>query len=86
VPVATAYSAIEIAADPHFAERADLVEIDDPVIGPVRQQAPFPRFVGESRPTPSGAPELGRHNREVWCDLVGLTESEFAELDEAGVI
>jgi crotonobetainyl-CoA:carnitine CoA-transferase CaiB-like acyl-CoA transferase len=86
VPVATAYSAVEIAADAHFAARGDLVEVDDPVIGTVRQQAPFPRFVGEPRSTPAGAPELGQHNREVWCGLVGLSESEFAGHVDSGVI
>ena len=50
VPVATAYTAADICADPHMAARADLVAIDDPVLGPVRQQAPFPRFVGEDPP------------------------------------
>jgi crotonobetainyl-CoA:carnitine CoA-transferase CaiB-like acyl-CoA transferase len=86
VPVATAYSAVEIAADPHFAQREDLVEIEDPVIGPVRQQAPFPRFVGEPRRIPAGAPELGQHNREIWCDLVGLSEDELAQYQKQGVI
>src|SRR3954463_13271892 len=47
VPVATAYTAADIFADPHMIDRADLVTVDDPVIGPVRQQAPFPRIVGE---------------------------------------
>ena len=42
VPVGTAYSAADIFADPHMAARGDLVAVDDPVIGPVRQQAPFP--------------------------------------------
>jgi crotonobetainyl-CoA:carnitine CoA-transferase CaiB-like acyl-CoA transferase len=86
VPVATAYSVVEIASDPHFKERGDLVQVDDPVIGAICQQAPFPRIVGEPRPTPSGAPELGQHNREVWCDLVGLSESELADLSEKGVV
>ena len=49
VPVATAYTAADIFADPHMAARGDLVTVDDPVLGPVRQQAPFPRFVGEAR-------------------------------------
>jgi crotonobetainyl-CoA:carnitine CoA-transferase CaiB-like acyl-CoA transferase len=86
VPVATAYSAREIASDPHFAERGDLVGIDDPVIGQIRQQAPFPRMVGETGPVPTGAPELGAHNRQVWCDLVGLSESELSSLSEKGII
>ncbi len=33
-----------------------------------------------------GAPLLGQHNREVFCDLVGLTESEFRDLQEQGVL
>ena len=66
--------------------RGDLITIDDSVIGPVRQQAPFPRFVGEPVPVPSSAPKLGEHNEEVWCDLVGLTADELAGYQSAGVI
>src|SRR4051812_21204646 len=74
VPVATAYTAADIFADPHMTARDDLVRVDDPVIGPVRQQAPFPRFVGEEVPVPSGAPRLGEHTREVLGDLLGVDE------------
>jgi crotonobetainyl-CoA:carnitine CoA-transferase CaiB-like acyl-CoA transferase len=86
VPVGTAYTAADIFADPHMAARGDLVTIEDPVIGPVRQQAPFPRFVGRPAAVPSGAPELGAHNREVWCDLVGLSEEELKRLGDTGVV
>jgi crotonobetainyl-CoA:carnitine CoA-transferase CaiB-like acyl-CoA transferase len=65
VPVATAFSAADIAADPHMAARGDLVSVDDPEVGPLRQQAPFPRFAGEPPPVPTGAPRLGEHHREV---------------------
>ncbi len=86
VPVGTAYSAADVFADPHMAERGDLVTVDDPVIGPVRQQAPYPRLDGVPPPPPEGAPTLGQHNREVWCDLVGLDEAELAALTERGVV
>jgi len=86
VPVGTAYSAADIFADPHMIARGDLVAVDDPVIGPVRQQAPFPRLARHPTPVPTGAPRLGEHNREVWCDLVGLRETELAELLERGVV
>jgi benzylsuccinate CoA-transferase BbsF subunit len=33
-----------------------------------------------------GAPLLGQHNREVFCDLIGLTESEFDALVAEGVL
>jgi crotonobetainyl-CoA:carnitine CoA-transferase CaiB-like acyl-CoA transferase len=86
VPVATAYSARDIALDPHFAARRDLVTVDDPVLGPLRQQAPYPRLVGDEQPLPSGAPELGADNREVWCDLVGLAPSELEKLQSKGIV
>ena len=86
VPIGTAYSAADIFADPHMTARGDLVSIDDPVIGPVRQQAPFPRLSKHPTPVPAGAPRLGEHNHEVWCDLVGLSDAELAELSERGVL
>jgi crotonobetainyl-CoA:carnitine CoA-transferase CaiB-like acyl-CoA transferase len=77
VPVATAYSAVDILADPHFAARGDLVEVDDPVAGPHLQQAPFPRLDGRKPTPPRPAPLLGEHNDEVWRQVVGLTDAEL---------
>ena len=86
VPVGTAYSAADIFADPHIAERGDLVQIDDPVIGAVRQQAPFPRLAKNPGSLPSGAPRLGEHNKEVWCGVVGLSDAELEDLTARGVL
>jgi crotonobetainyl-CoA:carnitine CoA-transferase CaiB-like acyl-CoA transferase len=86
VPVGLAYSAADIAVDPHMAARGDLVTVDDPVLGPIRQQAPFPRIDGTPPEAPAGAPTLGQHNEEVWCGLVGLTTDEFLQHRTNGVI
>jgi crotonobetainyl-CoA:carnitine CoA-transferase CaiB-like acyl-CoA transferase len=86
VPVATAYTAADIAADAHMQARGDLVTVMDSVIGPVRQLAPYPRLVGEAPVVPTSAPTLGEHNREIWQGLVGLTDAEFASALEAGII
>ncbi|MBV8691910.1 MAG: CoA transferase [Actinobacteria bacterium] len=86
VPVANVYSAADIFADPHVAARGDLVTVDDPVLGPVRQQAPVPRFDGEPAPAPSGAPRLGEHNAEVWGGLLGMSDNELADLSARGVV
>ena len=77
VPVGTAYSAVDILADPHFAARGDLVEVDDPVAGPHLQQAPFPRLDGRRPSAPRAAPLLGEHNDEVWRQVVGLSAEEL---------
>ncbi len=84
VPVGLAYTAADIAADPHMSFRHDLVTIDDPVLGPVRQQAPFPRYQGEEAPVPGGAPRLGEHNDDVWGALVGA--GELARLRADGIV
>jgi len=86
VPVGTAYSAADIFADPHMRARGDLVAVDDPVIGSVRQQAPFPRLTRSPAAAPSGAPRLGEHNREVWCGLLGLSDEDLADLIGRGVV
>jgi crotonobetainyl-CoA:carnitine CoA-transferase CaiB-like acyl-CoA transferase len=84
VPVGTAYDAADIAADPHMAARGDLVTVDDPVAGPVRQQAPYPRLSTVPARAPSGAPRLGEHNDEVWGALLG--DEEYAAARGAGAI
>jgi formyl-CoA transferase len=86
VPVGIAYSAADIFSDPHMIAREDLVPVEDPVVGTIRQQAPFPRFVGRPTPTPTGAPRLGAHNDEVWSGLVGVTPEELHRLRESGVV
>jgi crotonobetainyl-CoA:carnitine CoA-transferase CaiB-like acyl-CoA transferase len=86
VPVGTAYSAADIFTDPHMSARGDLVPVDDPVIGPVRQQAPFPRLSRRPTPPPAGAPRLGEHNKEVWCGIVGLGEDELADFAARGIV
>lgn len=86
VPVAAAYSAADIAADPHLRARGDLVEVDDPVLGPLRQQAPYPRLDGRRPAAPAGAPRLGEHNRDIWGAVLGLEDDELAELERDGII
>ncbi len=86
VPVATAYTAADVFADAHVAARGDLVTVDDPVVGPIRQQAPFPRFVGEPPVVPAGAPRLGEHTREVLSELPGIDAPTLDRLAAQGVI
>lgn len=86
VPVATAYTAADIFDDPHFAARGDLVTVDDPVVGPIRQQAPYPRFAGEPVPVPAGAPRLGEHTDTVLQDVLGLDDDIRQDLRDRGII
>ena len=76
----------DIFADPHFDARHDLVTVDDPVIGPIRQQAPYPRRVGETPVAPTGAPRLGEHTDEVLADVLHLSTADIDALRAKGVV
>ena len=86
VIVGTAYDAADLSADEHVVARGDILVVDDPVIGAVRQQAPFPRIAGQPPESPAGAPLLGEHTDEVLTGVVGLTGDEIDELRVAGVV
>ena len=85
VPVATAYTAADIFSDAHIAARGDIVTVDDPSVGPLQQQAPYPRTVGEPVIAPTGAPRLGEHTREV-LGSIGVTDDELDALAAEGVV
>ena len=56
------------------------------VIGPIRQQGPFPRHVGETPAAPAGAPRLGEHTDEVLTTLLGLSTGEIDALRAQGIV
>jgi succinyl-CoA---D-citramalate CoA-transferase len=86
VPVGTAYDAADLSNDEHVLARGDILSVDDPVVGPVRQQAPFPRIAGQDHQTPSGAPLLGEHTDEVLTEVLGFGPDRLDELRTRGVI
>jgi len=86
VPVTRAYSIADIAADPHYAAREDIVTVDDPTIGPVRMQGVYPRLSATPGRIQRGAPRLGEHNDEVYGSLLGLSAEERASLRNERVI
>ena len=86
VPVSRALSIADIAADPHYAARADIVSVDDPSLGPVKQPAVYPRLSATPGRVRRGAPRLGEHNDEIYGGLLGLSADEIAALRRDGVI
>lgn len=87
VPAGRVYTGKEMLADPHFAAREALTEVEHPVHGRLKMQAPMPKFSA----TPSAircraALFPGEHNAEVYGEMLGLTVSELADLAERGVI
>jgi crotonobetainyl-CoA:carnitine CoA-transferase CaiB-like acyl-CoA transferase len=86
VPVGTAYDAADLSNDEHVIARGDILSVDDPVIGAVRQQAPFPRIEGQELEAPTGAPRLGADTDAMLGSVLGLDDNELAELRAAAII
>lgn len=83
---APVYSVADVVADPHFIARGSVVAVEDPNLGSVKMQAPFPRLSkspGEIRFT---GPKLGEHNREVYGTLLERSAADLERLKQLGIV
>jgi crotonobetainyl-CoA:carnitine CoA-transferase CaiB-like acyl-CoA transferase len=80
------FSIADIMGDPTYAERGDIVEVDDPDFDRVRMTGIVPRLVNHGGSVRRPAPTLGQDNDLVYKTYLGLTDGEVAALGEAGVI
>ncbi|MGX1474497.1 UNVERIFIED_CONTAM: crotonobetainyl-CoA:carnitine CoA-transferase CaiB-like acyl-CoA transferase [Streptomyces canus] len=80
------FDAADIAADPVYAEREDIVTVDDPDLGPVRMQAVIPHFRQRPGRVWRTGPALGQDNHLVYGQWLGLSADELAELKKSDVI
>jgi len=86
VPVSAVYAVDRIVADPHVQARSAVVDVEDPELGPVKQQAPVPRLDRTPLTVQRGAPRLGEHTDQVLKEILGLNEEEIGALRADGVI
>ena len=88
VPAGPMYRPDQILSDPHFAAREAVVWQDHPTLGRIPMQNAFPKLSETpSNALRSPAPlNVGQHNRDVLAGLLGLSESEIAALEVAGVV
>jgi len=83
-PVATV---ADIAGDPQLKDRRYFVEVESKALG---RKLTIPGAFAKLSKTPIGpagaAPQIGEHNREVYCGLLGLSEKQLVELRAVGAI
>jgi crotonobetainyl-CoA:carnitine CoA-transferase CaiB-like acyl-CoA transferase len=85
-PVTAVFTVAEATEHPHLKAREYIVEVDHPMLGKVRDLgAPFKLPASPGGPR-RPAPLLGQHNAEVYGELLGMTDSELARLENDGVI
>lgn len=75
-----------IMNDPTYAERNDIVTVEDPELGPVRMQAVIPHFTNHAGRVWRTGPALGEDNERVYKGYLGMTDDEFDHLLRSEVI
>ena len=86
IPVAPVNDLGALLDDPHLRERASVVALDDPEIGPMFFVAPTPRLSATPGRHRHTGPRLGEHNAEVYGEWLGMNAELVAALARDGAI
>ena len=86
VLVAPVNPASAVMADPQIQSREYFVAIDRAVVGTHLYPGAVARIPDTPLRADTPAPLLGEHNRQVFAEMLGMTDDEIAELERIGVI
>jgi formyl-CoA transferase len=84
--IAMAHDAADIVASPAYKDRDAIVTVDDPHLGPVRMPNAVPRLSASPGSVRWTGPDVGAHNEEIYCEVLGLSADELQRLRDAGVV
>ncbi|HEU4492560.1 MAG TPA: CoA transferase [Rubrobacteraceae bacterium] len=86
VPAGKLFTAQDMLSDEHYAARENIVEVEDPDIGPFPMQNVVPRLSETPGRVRWTGPKLGQHNHEVFRDALGMSEEKLDGLRERGIV
>jgi crotonobetainyl-CoA:carnitine CoA-transferase CaiB-like acyl-CoA transferase len=86
LPVGPVQDAREIYECPHVEARGLLIDVPDPVLGPIRLVGPPFKMSGDPEPVTGAAPLLGEHTVEILRETLGYTGLDVARLQAEGVV
>ena len=86
VPAGRIYRAPEMLADPHFQAREAIVDVPHPTFHQLKMQNVVPRFSETQGTIRWPGPDLGAHNHEIFCGLLGLEAEALADLQARGIV
>ena len=86
VPAGVVYNSEDFHHDPQLKHRGHFWVLDHPEIGPYSNDGPSFRLSKTPAHLHMPSPCLGEHNEYVCCNLLGMSDEEFTDLLQAGVI
>ena len=84
--VGPVYDIADIFQDDQYLARGDVVQVDDPDVGPTRTHGIVPKFSRTPGDIEHLGPGHGEHTDEVLREELGITEERLEELADEGVI
>ena len=84
--VGPVYGSAQIVEDPHYQDRDDVVEVNDPEIGATLMPGIIPKFSETPGAVEHAGPRLGEHNAQVLGSWLGYDAQAVENLVERGVI
>lgn len=84
--IAPVYNIEDIMNDDHYQARDAIVDVQDDDLGETPIQNVFPKFSDTPGDIKHLGPDLGEHNREVLCDMLGYDESDLEAMDRKDVV
>lgn len=86
VPNCIVYSVEDMFDDPQYEARENIISVEDPIDGEIKMSAVVPRLsLTPGRVEWTGS-ELGAHNEEVYCDLLGYSREDLARMKADGIV
>jgi benzylsuccinate CoA-transferase BbsF subunit len=76
----------DLVCDADLLEAGYLCKIDDPVFGEALIEGPRFTLEPSRLPATQRGPRIGEHTKEVLAGVLGLSETEIAQLAESGVL
>lgn len=86
LPVGPVQNAQEVFECPQIDARKLLIEVEDPVLGPVKLVGPAAKLSGSPDPITRPAPRLGEHTTEILSDVLGYPSDKVETLKTTGVV
>jgi formyl-CoA transferase len=86
VPYSLIMSTADIFADPHYKARELIVDVPDPVLGPMPQPAVVPKLSRTPGRITHAGPDIGEYTDDILTNLLGLSADEVAILRRERVV
>jgi crotonobetainyl-CoA:carnitine CoA-transferase CaiB-like acyl-CoA transferase len=86
VPFGGIYTAADIADDPHYEARENIISVDDDELGSLPMPGVIPKLSATPGRVNSAGPPIGKHNDEIYGGLLGKSTAQMAALKAQKVI